>query len=117
MLLAAARLAPIGPATWSLAVTSPMRNMRSILTGVLVVFHAAEAQRSHQRSIERNYLYFSQNVDGKKGLYRRPIKEFTWRKFLKKQEVFDAIAQAHYDTAHGGKYTFKVTEVSGDITL
>ncbi|KAH7028275.1 hypothetical protein B0J12DRAFT_770906 [Macrophomina phaseolina] len=65
-----------------------------------------EAQRSQKRSTEGNYAYFSRENDGKQGLYRRPIKEHMWRKVLKKGEVFDAIGQAHFDTGHGGKYSF-----------
>ncbi|KAH7063234.1 hypothetical protein B0J12DRAFT_694150 [Macrophomina phaseolina] len=62
-----------------------------------------EAQRSQKRSIEGNYAYFSRENDGKQCLYRRPIKEHTWRKVLKRGEVFDAIGQAHFDTGHGGR--------------
>ncbi|KAH7020676.1 hypothetical protein B0J12DRAFT_746554 [Macrophomina phaseolina] len=68
----------------------------------------SEAQRSHMRSIERSYVFFRDEQAGKQCLYRHPVKEHTWRKVLKKHEVFDAIVQAHLDTAHGGvEPTFK----------
>ncbi|KAH7042209.1 hypothetical protein B0J12DRAFT_702392 [Macrophomina phaseolina] len=63
----------------------------------------SEGQRSHMRVIQRSYAFFAQEERGKKGLYRRPIKDFTWRKVLRKHEVFNAIKQSHLDVGHGGE--------------
>ncbi|KAH7029961.1 hypothetical protein B0J12DRAFT_704425 [Macrophomina phaseolina] len=63
----------------------------------------SEAQRSHMRLVQRSYVYYSTETNGRLGLYRRPIKHFGHRKVLKKTEVFNAITQSHCDTAHGGE--------------
>ncbi|KAH7020671.1 hypothetical protein B0J12DRAFT_705425 [Macrophomina phaseolina] len=77
-----------------------------------------EAQRSHMRLIQRNYVYYRAETNNRLGLYRRPIKSFSFREVLKKHEVFDAITQAHCDTGHGGKFSHTLRgtrRCSGDI--
>ncbi|EKG09250.1 Integrase catalytic core [Macrophomina phaseolina MS6] len=54
------------------------------------------------RLVQRSYVYYSTETNGRLGLYRRPIKHFGHRKVLKKTEIFNAITQSHCDTAHGG---------------